>query len=217
MLLLLAFWSASPASLASQTCEEPRCLSAREILQRFSSEAEAGTSELAHYAVLYTLTRSSASKARRDSIADGLVNQALAADGLKTRIGAASYLTLVGSAELEAVLPDAAHRVARVLRSSRDQRVREMILITVFQMKDRRTLVPVLSEVAGEPGKTSPHTLFDHDEDAATRAIAALARMGEEGRAALRVLHQRRAVRSPRAAAALENLARQGFDPEKRP
>jgi hypothetical protein len=184
------------------------------MLQRFSSEAEAGKSELAHYGVLYTLTRSSASMARRDSVADGLVDQALTADGLKTRINAASYLTLVGSAELEAVLPDAAQRVAQVLRSSRDREVREMILITAFQMKDRRTLVPVLSEVAREPGNTSPHNLFDHDLDAATHAIRALARMGEEGRAALRGLHQRREVRSQRAASALEHLSRRGFSPE---
>jgi hypothetical protein len=192
-------------------------LSAREILRRFSSEAEAGTSELAHHAVLYTLTRSSASatQARRDSIADGLVDQALFASGLKTRIGAASYLTLVGSAEREVALPDAVQRVARVLRSSRDREVREMILITAFKMKDRRTLVPVLSEVAREPENTSPHNLFNnHDLDAATHAIVALARMGEEGRAALRGLHQRREVRSQRAASALENLSRRGFSPE---
>jgi hypothetical protein len=143
------------------------------------------------------------------------VDQALTADGSKTRIKAALYLTAVGAAEREVVLPDAAQRVARVLRSSRDREVREMILITAFQMKDRRTLVPVLSEVAREPGNTSPHHLFNnHDLDAATYAIHALARMGEEGRAALRGLHQRREVRSQRAASALEALSRRGFSPE---
>jgi hypothetical protein len=215
-LLLLAFWSASPALLAGQSCEEPRCLSAREMLQRFSFEAEANTSDFAHFAVLHTLTRSTASvtPARRDSVADGLVDLALNADGSKTRIKAALYLTSSGSAELEVALPDAAHRVVRVLRSSRDRQVRGSILATAFWMKDRRTLVPVLSEVARDPGEILPHTV-DRMGDEATEAILALSRMGEEGLAALRELHRRRAVRSHGAASVLENLLR-GSHPDER-
>ena len=217
-LLLLAFGLASPASLASQSCEEPRCFSAREILQRFSSEAEANTSGFAHFAVLHTLTQPAASvtPARRDSVADGLVDQALSAEGLETRIKAVLYLTASGSAAHEVVLPDAAHRIVRVLRSSRDRRVREAILTTAFGMKDRRTLVPVLSEVARDPGEIPPHFAVDHDPDEATHAILTLSRMGEEGRAALRELHQRGAVRSQIAARVLEDLSRRGFDPDER-
>jgi len=202
--------AAQPRSLAGQSCEEPRCYSAREILQQFATEAEASTSGVGDVAVLHTLTRSSptVSEARRDSIADGLMEQALGAGGSRTRIKAALYLTMAGSTEREIVLPDAAHRVVRLLRSSSDREVREMILRTVPEMKDRHTLMPILTEVASQPDKTPRH-IMNHDVDEATHAVVALSRMGEQGRAALRDLRQRRAIRSERAASMLDNLSRQ--------
>ena len=123
---------------------------------------------------------------------------ALRADDAKVR--QAATITLARTAA-----PGVGARLERIHRRSTDPMVRRTALRLFPLAPDRRRAAAYLATVATGPADAS------EAYDGPTAAVYILATMGDEGAAALRGLHARGAVRSRKAAAALDQLARTGF------
>ena len=116
---------------------------------------------------------------------------------------AAQMLGLVGSTRSWRPQPGVFARLARVYRRSGDDIVRASVLTSMGELVDRGESEAFLEHVAAQPVADFP--------GASARAITALLLMEDEGRAALRRLHESRAVRDPEARADLATLARNGY------
>jgi hypothetical protein len=123
---------------------------------------------------------------------------ALHADDPKVR--QAATITLARTAA-----PGVGARLERIHRRSTDPMVRRTALRLFPLSPDRRRAIAYLATVAtGEADASEAY-------DGATAAVWILAGMGTPGAEALRALHASGAVRSRKAAAVLDQLARTGF------
>jgi len=117
------------------------------------------------------------SRARADSVLDGLERIALTGSNISLSSSAAQELTLAGS--VQHAPPHALDRAVRLYRQSKQKHVRNMILSFLPLQKDRARTIAFLKSVAVQGDQTADF------ERAPFRAAESLGQMGPAGRAAL--------------------------------
>lgn len=153
--------------------------------------------------IIHLLTHPDRAQATVDSILSGLENLALNADVQRVRTAAATSLVFTGDTRRPDHLPGAFARSMRVYRQSRDPLVRATMLPILPFYAEQGQVVAFLKSVATQSPSEQDYP------DASSQAISALTYMGQEGRAALRELHESKGVRDPAAEALLRYVMRQ--------
>ncbi|HET7462277.1 MAG TPA: hypothetical protein VFJ82_13575 [Longimicrobium sp.] len=213
----LAITQAVPISpvIAQQSAHPAVTWPIDSVLKRFERDKAALRSSPVPYEIL-DLPRSFA--ARQDSLLDGLERLALDR-GTNIDVRRSSVLVLATAGEVRsgyAPLPGVMRRLARIYRAQPlvdPSMLRAMIRAALPMQNERASAIALLREAASEPDDRGPdpvHGYFTVGEPR-TDALAQLALMGEQGRAALEAMHRRGEARSPQARIILEQMAREGF------
>jgi hypothetical protein len=141
-----------------------------------------------------------------ETVSRDLEEVALTGTPARLRGEAASALGIPGSIHAVRPIKGTFPRLERVYRGSTDPVVRAVVILGMGRLSDqadRREAAAFLEWVAARNDRG-----FATDPE---RAIQALSRLGEEGRAALRRLHQGNAVSRPEAKSLLDVLAKYDF------
>lgn len=183
------------------------------LLRWFQLEATnspRNTGEVGMPRVLFVLRHPEAvSRAKQDSVAEGLERLALRSDVPDAaRVTAVTFLAMGGGSSSGGLpLRGAPVRLARVYRQSNDLGIRSAVLMSASSVADRAAMVPLLREVATRTPDPSRLSVHDDGSDPSVQALVALSRMGDVGNAALADLARSGAVTSPHARARLQRLA----------
>jgi HEAT repeat protein len=178
-----------------------------ELLHRFASEeASPGGPHGASSAITYIFVhRADYSPATVHSLIDGLERLALESDNRNVRHSSARYLSVAGYISNERPEPGLLARLKQVYARTTDPEVRVVVVTSMGQLAERREAVAFLEKVA----KQDPAS--EDFPNAALWALRTLPGMGDEGRAALKSLHDSKAVRHPEARHGLDVLAEKGY------
>ena len=137
-------------------------------------------------------------KARVEALLRGLERLALDGSTERVRAHAAGLLITAGSRHGPDPIPGSFARIERVFRHSKDSRVQLGLVNGMLVLTERKEAVLLLEQIAAQ------------DSYLAQVALSSLLNMGNEGTAVLKRLHERKAVRNPRARGDLEEIARHG-------
>jgi hypothetical protein len=193
----------------------PRALTAQrlqdappaELLDRFASEqASRGGPDGASSAITYIFVhRTDYPPATVRLLTDGLERLALESKNGNVRHSAVRHLSLPG--RISDARPEAGllSRLKRIYARTSDHELRVVVVTTMGRMAERRDAVAFLEKVA----KQDPAS--EEFPNAALWALRTLPGMGDEGRAALKSLHDSKAVRHPEARHSLDVLAEKGY------
>lgn len=141
-----------------------------------------------------------------DSVLDGLQRLALTSPRPEVRTHAVGLLATAGKHWPKARSLQAGNRLAAIYRGTSDPDLKALLVgLSLAWLAEPGPALPVLRDVA-----TQAESRQDFPE-ASVWAVESLARMGDPGRAVLRDLHRRGAVRSVAARSRLDALARTGF------
>lgn len=141
---------------------------------------------------------------------DGLEQVALSSEPSWLRADAALRIAIPGSRHDSQPLPTIFERLKRVYQRSNDPLVRLAAVGTMANLDERQAAIPFLVEVASSQDSVDSGGL-------AGKALTALMLMGDEGRAALKRLHDSRAVQAPELVLSLEVAAKNNYRlPERR-
>jgi hypothetical protein len=147
-----------------------------------------------------------------DSVLDGLQRLALTSPRREVRTHAVSLLATAGRHWPKARSPRAGNRLAAIYRGTSDTGLQALLVgMSLPQLAEPGPALPVLREVAMQAESQEDFP------EASVWALGSLVRMGDPGRAVLRDLHRRGAVRSAAARSRLNALARTGFREPPRP
>jgi hypothetical protein len=147
-----------------------------------------------------------------DSVLDGLQRLALTSPRREIRTHAVSLLATAGRQWPKARSARAGNRLAAIYRGTSDTGLQALLVgMSLPQLAEPGPALPVLREVAMQAESQEDFP------EASVWALGSLARMGDPGRAVLRDLHRRGAVRSAAARYRLDALARTGFREPPRP
>ena len=141
-----------------------------------------------------------------DVFVRGLENLALTGSSSHLRVSSVLGLSELGSRRKSRPVPGTMPRLLLIYRKSGDPAVRHAIAGSLNDVAERKEALEFLEGIAMQvPAKADFPA-------AASHALGTLALMGEDGRAVLRRLHQRGAVRDPEARLELATLAKRGFE-----
>lgn len=148
-----------------------------------------------------------------DSLLAGLEDLALHGSTQQVRMAAAERINTAGRRGVPQPLPGTAERLQRVYRASRDSLVKTTLLGAMGVIAEQSAASSFLRAIAMKSEQEQGFHGEVHE------AIRALLCMGEEGRAAVRELHDRKLVRHHEEARHLDDLARAGYElhPPARP
>jgi hypothetical protein len=138
-----------------------------------------------------------------DALLQGLERLAITGSEPQVRAEAAARLAIPGARSDAHPLLGTLARLQRVYAASRDPLVRGVIVGTFGDLAERREAIRFAEDIASR----SPEDFTD----AASRVIASLLMMGDEGRASLARLNESKSVKDPEAAHSLVLLARTGY------
>lgn len=147
-----------------------------------------------------------------DSVLDGLQHLALTSPRSQVRTNAVGLLASAGKQWPKARSARAGNRLAAIYRGTSDPDLKALLVgLSLSWLAEPGPALPILRDVAMQPESREDFP------EASVWAVASLARMGDPGRAVLRDLHRRGAVRSAAARYRLDALARTGFREPPRP
>ena len=121
----------------------------------------------------------------------------------RLRADAAIRLSMPGSRRVVRPISGVFARLERVYRRSTDPLTRRVLITVMAESTERQNAAKFLERIA----KQEPA----HFLEAQYKAIQSLCRLGEEGRAVLKRLHETQVVREPKAKQTLAILAKDGF------
>lgn len=135
---------------------------------------------------------------------DGLEEVALGSEPSWLRADAALRIAIPGSRRDPRPLPAIFERLKRVYQRSDDPLVRLAAVGSMANLNDRQAAIPFLVEVASTQDSVDSGGL-------AGKALTALMLMDDEGRTALRRLHDSKAVKAPELRVSLETMAKNDY------
>lgn len=155
--------------------------------------------------------------ARQDSLLNGLERFGLTSPDGVVRRRAVRLIARAGDVRPgHTAIPGIVSRLRRIYLAQAEidpAMVRSTIRALLPGQTERAAAVALLRAVAAEPDDRGPdpvHGYFSVGEPRAD-ALAQLAKLGEEGRAALREMHRSGEAKSPQARIILDQMAREGF------
>lgn len=147
-----------------------------------------------------------------DSVLDGLQRLALTSPRREVRTDAVGLLAFAGQHWPKPRSPRAGNRLAAIYRGTSDTGLQALLVgMSLPHLAEPGPALPILRDVAMQAESRQDFP------EASVWAVESLARMGDPGRAVLRDLHRRGAVRSAAARSRLDALARTGFREPPRP
>jgi hypothetical protein len=178
-----------------------------ELLDRFASEeASPGGPDGASSVITYIFVhRADYPPATVHSVIDGLERLALENGNGNVRHSSVRHLSLAGRFSDARPEPGLLSRLKRIYARTSDPELRAVIVMTMGQIAERGEAVAFLEAVA----KQDPAS--EDFPNAALWALRTLPGMGDEGRAALKSLHDSKAVRHSEARHSLDVLAEKGY------
>ena len=178
-----------------------------ELLDRFAAERSSlGGSDGASSDIVYILMhRAEYPPATVRSLIDGLERLALEGGNANVRHSSVRHLSLAGRFSDSKPEPGLLARLKRIYARTPDPELRAVVVMTISQLAERKEGVTFLEQIA----KQDPAS--EEFPNAALWALRALPVMGNEGRAALKTLHESKAVRHPEARHSLSVLAAKGY------
>jgi hypothetical protein len=195
---LCAVLNVGPAT--AQTRRGPSELLAAYVHERETPDAEANASrELVHALTNY----GDYPAADLESLMRGLEKLAVTGNSPRLRADAAFRLSIPGSKRAVHPIPGVFARLERVYRRSKDPLTRSVLITVMAESTERQNAAKFLERIAKqEPADFS---------EAQYKAIQSLRRLDEEGRAALKRLHEAAVIQEPKAKLTLAILAKDGF------
>jgi hypothetical protein len=177
------------------------------ILDRFAiEEASPAGPDGASSAITYIFVhRADYPPATVHSLIDGLERLALESDNGNVRHSSARYMSIAGYISNARPEPGLLARLKRIYARTTDPELRVAVVTSMGQIAERREAVAFLEEVA----KQDPAS--EDFPNAALWALRTLPGMGDEGLAALKSLHDSKAVRHAQARHGLDVLAEKGY------
>jgi hypothetical protein len=189
-LLSLTIWSAPVAAQAQrQVSRSPEELIAGLIDDQKEVGGAPSGALLDLTAVL--LGRSDYPSAKVEAVLNGLEHLALAADSPQLRAAAAWDLTVPGSRDAVHARPNSIARLDRVYRKSKDNGVRASIVSGLARSGEGPQALAMLETIALKDQPDYPGS--------ALSALTSMKAHKDQGNAALKRLHEARAVRDPEA------------------
>jgi len=185
-LLVLACVAAPFATPNAQTQTKPRekMHKVTDVLSQMAETGDLGP-------VIFLRDQANQNPATVDSLVTGLERLIFTGKTMRGRSSAAITLAQAGTGEVP--LPGIVNRLAEAYRKSADPEVRGAIITAMIKQRDRVSAIKFLSAVAVED---SEHQDFS---GASWGAVTTLSHMSGAGVAALKQLHDRRAITDPRA------------------
>jgi len=174
-----------------------------ELVAAYAREAQSPTGDVtANRDVTHILTHHTEyTAAEVNTVLEGLEAVTLSSAPGRSRAKAALLMATPGSSRAAKPLSGIFPRLARVYNGNKDPLVRSSVLAAMGQLVDRRETTAFLERVA----KTEPAGGL------AGRAVASLVMMGDEGRAALKRLHDSKVVTDPDVRRDLDQIAKNGY------
>lgn len=207
---LLLVICAVPVSAQIQARPPESHLPIREIIDRFERDTQTGALRNVGASLVNEAIRNRASPGRRDSLLSALERLALTHESLDVRHRATAYLATAGKHDTPFAAAGVVPRLVRIYQANDAGVVRFAIRDVMPQQVEQRAAAAFLRSIAAEHDPHWRHRVDDMG-DHRLEALFGLARMGEEGRAALQAMHRSGEARSPQARQALEHMAQRGF------
>lgn len=178
-----------------------------ELLERFAAEEAspggpaAASSAIAHMFVHRADYPSSSVR----SVLDGLESLALRSDNGHVRRSAVLHLAMPGRITDPRPEPGVLARLKQIYARTSDPEVRAVVVVAMGGIAERRDAVAFLEGLARQDPASEDFP------NAALWALRTLPGMGDEGVAALKSLHDSKAVRHPEGRQSLSVLAAKGY------
>ncbi len=178
-----------------------------ELLDRFASEeALPGGPDEASSAITHILVHPERyPSATVRSLIDGLERLALESASGNVRHSSVRHMSLAGRYSAARPEPGLLARFRRVYARTSDPELRVVVVTTMGGIAERRDAVAFLEGVARQDPASEDFP------NAALWALRVLPGMGDEGHAALKSLHESKAVRHPEGRHSLSVLASKGY------
>jgi hypothetical protein len=151
------------------------------------------------------LNRQDYPKQTVDELINGLERLALNSSDERLSVGAAGAFATAGSRRNPRPVPGIAQRMLRMYQQSRHELVRSVLLSSMGQSAEPQVVIQFIRSLAIRDPRAADFP------GAASRALATLIVMGEEGRAILQDLHTKGLVRDPNARFELSELAKRNY------
>jgi hypothetical protein len=196
------------AALAPGTAQGQRATpsSVAGLLHEFATGPVGGSGRALH-GIGHILAHRDSMKARADSIVAGLEDLALTGPSSRVRSHAVGLLGMSRSSSDRAFHADVVIRLGRIHRRSTDPAVRLTAISQLgFPWRDAHAVRLLAAILEGTPAAPA----FEEEPEA---AASSLARLGPEGRRALRSSHDGKRIRSARAQSYVGGLIQRGFRP----
>jgi len=174
-----------------------------ELVAAYAREAQSPTGDVtARRDVTHIMTHHTEyTEAEVNTVLQGLEDVALSSAPARSRAQAALLMATPGSTKVARPLAGVFPRLAQVYDRTTDPLVRSSVIAAMGLLADRRETTGFLEVVA----KTEP------PGGLAGRAVASLDVMGDEGRAALKRLHDSKAMKDSEVQGDLERIANNGY------
>lgn len=206
-LTVMASLFAKPGTAQVQIIVNPDNLSTAEVLQRFEEEARASPRVSEHRLMVRRMLSADPREAGQtevDALISGLERLAIDSDDPRVASPAAGLLAVAGLPYAHRPRPDVPERLLHIWENAENVYAQRAVISRLPYLADRETAIEILSRITMQPTEEHPY------DGAGGSAALGLAFMGEDGRAALRSLHQ--SGRIPDGTRqAVERMAERGY------